>query len=272
MLRMIEAYVSPDVFRRGVNVYLRRFLYGNATAEDFWTALSAASGRPVDKIMPTFVDQAGEPLLTVRSACLNPPATESAGGAQRKAVAARADQAESNHASHGVTAALLGRSTLIAPKKDQIWMAAVCVKSGAAKPFCQILSQKEQTLPLAGCSPWVFVNGSAAGYYRTQYDKADLQKLIAVAGTELDHGRAHFTSARRGRAGRLRTGKHGDVSGFDFSHEPGRATRVVESYLPTLDYVNNYLLAGDRCDAISRLGALQLWANDGEDWLDARRK
>jgi hypothetical protein len=24
---MIEAYVSPDVFRRGVNVYLRRFLY-----------------------------------------------------------------------------------------------------------------------------------------------------------------------------------------------------------------------------------------------------
>ena len=65
VLRMIEAYVSPDVFRRGVNVYLRRFLYGNATAEDFWSALSAASGRPVDKIMPTFVDQAGEPLLTV---------------------------------------------------------------------------------------------------------------------------------------------------------------------------------------------------------------
>ena len=67
-------YVSPDVFRRGVNVYLRRFLYGNATAEDFWTALSAASWRPVDKIMPTFVDQAGEPLLTVKSACLNPSA------------------------------------------------------------------------------------------------------------------------------------------------------------------------------------------------------
>src|SRR5437764_1633048 len=74
VLRMIESYVSPDVFRRGVNVYLRRFLYGNATAEAFWSALTAASGRPVDKIMTTFVDQAGEPLLTVKSACLNPPA------------------------------------------------------------------------------------------------------------------------------------------------------------------------------------------------------
>jgi len=54
---MLETYVSPDVFRRGVNVYLRKFSYRNATAEDFWNSLSAASGRPVDKIMPTFVDQ-----------------------------------------------------------------------------------------------------------------------------------------------------------------------------------------------------------------------
>src|ERR1700704_4104981 len=66
VLRMVEAYVSPEVFRRGVNVYLRRFLYGNATAEDFWPSLGAASGGPVDKIMPTFVDQAGEPLVTVK--------------------------------------------------------------------------------------------------------------------------------------------------------------------------------------------------------------
>src|SRR6266481_4583815 len=74
VLRMLESYVSPDVFRRGVNMYLRKFSYGNATAEDFWNALGAASGRPVDRIMPAFVDQAGEPLVTVKSACQNPPA------------------------------------------------------------------------------------------------------------------------------------------------------------------------------------------------------
>src|SRR5262249_16826525 len=59
VLRMVESYVSPEVFRRGVNAYLRKFAYSNATAEDFWSAIAVASGRPVDKIMPGFVNQPG---------------------------------------------------------------------------------------------------------------------------------------------------------------------------------------------------------------------
>src|SRR5215471_10100633 len=74
VLRMVEAYVSPEVFRRGVNSYLRKFAYSNATAEDFWSAITIASGgRPVDKIMPGFVEQPGEPLVKVQIACVNPP-------------------------------------------------------------------------------------------------------------------------------------------------------------------------------------------------------
>jgi len=46
VLRMVESYVSPQVFRRGVNSYLRKFSYGNATAEDFWGAMTVASGCP----------------------------------------------------------------------------------------------------------------------------------------------------------------------------------------------------------------------------------
>src|SRR5262249_39094047 len=74
VLRMVESYVSPDAFKRGVNVYLRKFAYGNATAEDFWSALQQASGRPVDRIMKSFVDQPGEPLVQVKAACITPPA------------------------------------------------------------------------------------------------------------------------------------------------------------------------------------------------------
>ena len=126
VLRMVEAYVSPDVFRRGVNVYLRRFLYGNATAEDFWTALSAASGRPVDKIMPTFVDQAGEPLLTVKSSCLNPPAQKAPVVRKGKRSRRGPDQAESNHTGNGVTTALLGQSRECAKKGTDMDGSAVC--------------------------------------------------------------------------------------------------------------------------------------------------
>ena len=35
VLRMVEAYVTPEVFRNGVNQYLKAHAYANATAEDF---------------------------------------------------------------------------------------------------------------------------------------------------------------------------------------------------------------------------------------------
>ena len=247
VLRMIESYVSPDVFRRGVNVYLRKFSYGNATAEDFWNSLSAASGRPVDKIMPTFVDQAGEPLVTVKSACLNPPATKEP---VRKGKRSRRAPLKPQPITQ-VTASQrrFWADPGAAPKTEQIWMAPVCVKSGGAKPFCQILSQKEQTLPVAGCSPWVFVNGSAAGYYRTQYDKADLQKLIAVAGTELTT--AERIALLRDEAALVGSGMESMATYLDLlsavNQDAQRA--VVESYLPTLDYINNYLLPGTEASA-----------------------
>jgi len=248
VLRMIESYVSPDVFRRGVNVYLRRFSYGNATAEDFWTALAAASGRPVDKIMPTFVDQAGDPLLTVKSSCTNPPAVKAPPA--RKGKRSRRTPIQPHPMTQvSVSQQRFWANPADALKKDQVWMVPVCLKSGGAKPFCQILSLKDQTLPLTGCSPWVFVNGNAAGYYRTQYDKADLQKLIAIAGTELST--AERISLLRDQSALVNSGQETMGTYLDLlqavSQDAQRA--VVESYLPTLDYVNDYVLPGTDASA-----------------------
>ena len=57
ILSMVEGYVTPDVFRKGVNAYLAKHSYGNATAEDFWTTIAQVSKKPVDKIMAGFVQQ-----------------------------------------------------------------------------------------------------------------------------------------------------------------------------------------------------------------------
>jgi aminopeptidase N len=242
VLRMVETYVSPEVFRRGVNVYLRKFSYGNASAEDFWNSLTAASGRPVDKIMPTFVDQAGEPLVTAKSACVTPPAVKEPARKGRRS----RRKAVQPHPKMQVTLSQqrFWADPAMAPKKDQLWMVPVCVKSGGAKPFCQILSQKEQTLPVAGCSAWVYVNGNAAGYFRTQYDKADLQKLIGIAGTELST--AERIMLLRDEAALVGSGQESLAAYLDLvtavSQDSQRA--VVESYEPTLDYINSYLLSG----------------------------
>ncbi|MGC2695687.1 MAG: M1 family metallopeptidase [Candidatus Angelobacter sp.] len=242
VLRMLESYVSPDVFRRGVNVYLRRYLYQNATAEDFWNALAAASGRPVDKIMPTFIDQGGEPLITVRSACANPPTTPAP--VRRSRRSRRRETKPPPLTQVTISQNRFWADPVAAGKKDQIWMVPVCLKSGGAKPFCQVLSQKQQTLPVAGCAPWVFVNGNAAGYYRTQYDKADLQKLVAVAGTELTT--AERMSLVRDEAALVSSGQESMSTFLDLIsalNQDGQRS-VVESYSTELDYINDYLLSG----------------------------
>jgi len=245
VLRMIEAYVSPDVFRRGVNVYLRKFSYGNATAEDFWGSLTAASGRPVNKIMPTFVEQAGEPLVTVKSACLNPPAARApvSKSKRRRRVVKPVPKTQLT-----VAQARFWADPSIAPKKDQQWLVPVCVKTAGAKPFCQVLSQKEQTLPVAGCSPWVFVNGNATGYYRTQYDKADLEKLTPVAATELNT--AERIALVDDEAALVRSGQTGMATFLDLVSALNQDAEhaVVESYSPTLNYINQYLLSAADAD------------------------
>jgi aminopeptidase N len=245
VLRMIESYVSPDVFRRGVNAYVRKFAYSNATAEDFWSALTAASGRPVDKIMPTFVDQAGVPLVTVKSSCVTPPV----GHMQvRKRKHRRAPLKPQPKTEVTVTQKRFWADPSAAPKADQLWMVPVCVKSGGAKPFCQILNQKEQTLPVAGCTSWVFVNGNATGYYRTQYDKADLEKLAAVLTTDLST--AERIMLLQDEAALVGSGQESVATLFNLVSNLSQDAEhgVVESYAPMLDYSNNYLLPAQQSE------------------------
>ena len=64
VIGMVENWVGPEVFRQGVHNYLAAHLYANATAEDFWNAQTAQSKQPVDKMMASFVNKPGVPLVT----------------------------------------------------------------------------------------------------------------------------------------------------------------------------------------------------------------
>src|SRR5205823_3549759 len=69
VLRMLEAYLGEETFRAGVNAYLKDHQYANATADNFWQAQAKTSSKPVDHIMPTFVKQAGVPVVNVKLQC-----------------------------------------------------------------------------------------------------------------------------------------------------------------------------------------------------------
>jgi puromycin-sensitive aminopeptidase len=65
VLRMLEKYVGPDTFQKGINKYLNAHQFDNANSEDFWSAIaSCTEDVPVAQIMRTFVYQPGAPLVT----------------------------------------------------------------------------------------------------------------------------------------------------------------------------------------------------------------
>jgi len=65
VIRMIENYLGADAFRKGLNIYLNRFKYGNATTKDLWKGLSDGSGKDVSAIMEKWTSTIGYPVVTI---------------------------------------------------------------------------------------------------------------------------------------------------------------------------------------------------------------
>ena len=70
VLRTIENFVGPELFRKGVASYLRKFSFANAAGEDFWTEVARVTGKPVDRIMKPYIEQPGVPVVSINARCL----------------------------------------------------------------------------------------------------------------------------------------------------------------------------------------------------------
>jgi puromycin-sensitive aminopeptidase len=66
VVRMLERYLGPPVFRKGVRAYIRRHRESNAVAADLWRALSEASGEKVEPVARAWIENEGYPLVSVR--------------------------------------------------------------------------------------------------------------------------------------------------------------------------------------------------------------
>jgi len=154
MIAMVENYVGEETFRRGVHKYLASHLYANATAEDFWQAQTAISGKPVDKIMSSLVIQPGVPLLTFT-------------GAGKDSIGVKQSRFFSDPISN--------------IQGTQIWMLPVCFKT-AGKPECTLLGSSDHRFKMPA-SKFPFANAGAKGYYRSSYPAAIYKDILARAET-----------------------------------------------------------------------------------------
>jgi aminopeptidase N/puromycin-sensitive aminopeptidase len=223
VLRMIEVYVGPEAFRKGVNNYLEHHKYGNTEAKDFWIEIAAASGKPIDKLMPTFVNQAGAPLISAKASC-------SAGKTNIAITQQR----------------MFIDPELLQKGSSEVWQIPVCVKTADSKASqCTVVSQKQQTISVNGCSPWFFANANGTGYYRTSYADADISKLAASVQTALTPGeRISFLGDEWAL---VQDGKQSVATFLNlangFKQEKSRA--VMQRVLDPIDYLHDYIISDE---------------------------
>jgi len=161
VLRMLEQYLGPDVFRDGVRAYLREHAYGNADTGDLWAALGQAAGAPIPAVMDGWIFRPGFPL-----------------------VSARLDGGELVLSQQRFT-------YLPAPPAPLPWKPASRVDEGTAQPWQvpvqvrvdgrthrAMLGDAEARLPVPGDAP-VLVNEGGHGFYRVRYSGELLERLLA---------------------------------------------------------------------------------------------
>jgi aminopeptidase N len=152
VLGMIEAYVGAEPFRRGVSSYLKKYSLANAAGEDFWTEMTRVSEKPVNRIMKSFVEQPGAPLLRVTAHC--------AGGATELAI----------------TQSRFVGTPGAAPAPPQHWTLPVCVKTASRAATCTMVTAASQTVRAPGCGA-AMINADGHGYYITEYEPAAVAAL-----------------------------------------------------------------------------------------------
>ncbi|MCA1558946.1 MAG: M1 family metallopeptidase [Acidobacteria bacterium] len=219
VLRMVESWVGAEAFRTGVNAYIEGFKYGNARAEDFWATLTKSTGKPVDRVMSTFVDQPGVPLVEATVTC----------GAS------------------GTTVTLTQeRYVRDAPQRAapaQVWHIPVCLRTSSGKFTCELLTKKSTTVTLDACPVWIMSNARGSGYYRAAYPDEVLKKLAADVGTLSPTERIAVLSDEWAlvRACRDGVGEYLDLaSGF----RGERAEAVMATLTGTLDTIGEYVARG----------------------------
>jgi aminopeptidase N len=230
VIGMIEAWVGPQTFQQGVHNYLAAHLYGNATAEDFWNAQTATSKQPVDKVMSSFVDRPGVPLLTFgeRKGDTYPVSQrrffldEPAGGAQAKSTGG--------------------------------WVIPVCVKTDAA-PKCTVLSSDAKELKVDGAAglPFLFANANESGYYRVAYTPATVSAITAAAETKLSVPERIGYIGDRWALTRAGQGSVGDYLDLALALKSDPHANVLDTTLGTIAQIRNRIAADadrDRLNAV----------------------
>ena len=165
VLRMLENFLTPDVFQKGLYRYLKANEYGNARTQDLWAALEEESALPVTSIMDSWVKQTGYPVLQV--------------DAERRAEDVQISISQERF----VYDRLLGDEE----PNPEVWQVPVTVSAPGSNSASTVMNSKDAVLTLPASSPaedWYKVNADQTGFYRVNYTAEDWQRLTPAISTQ----------------------------------------------------------------------------------------
>jgi len=228
VLRTIENYVGPELFRKGVASYLKKYSFANAAGEDFWTEVARVTGKPVDRIMKPFIEQPGVPVVKIESKCQGNTTDISLHQERFTGMTSPA-------ASPGPGPA--------ASAGSQLWAIPVCFKTGGGSgPQCELLERRDQKAALPVCSANAFANANGHGYYLSEYSPEEVRAIARTARGSL--APAERLSLLGDEWWMVRAGRHDVGVYFDIASSLAgdEAPSVIEQIGRSLAYAHDDIL------------------------------
>ena len=147
ILRMLEHFVTEKNFQKGLQKYLKKHEYSNAEGKDLWKSIGDVAKKPIDKMMKTWINQVGFPILSVKR-----------NGQQLSLRQSRYLLEETKSSQKGT------------------WKIPLIVDEGNVSTS-HILEKKSGIMKLKNKERNFIINSGRTGFYRMDYDSETLDNL-----------------------------------------------------------------------------------------------
>ncbi len=213
LLNMLEDYVGKDIFKDGLQRYLKKHMYGNATKSDLWKAIqeSATAHRKnveVTTVMETWVNQLGYPII----------------------------YAEKTKTGFALTQK---RYTLSGAEYPEVWPIPIHYGTNEGETLVLMTGK---SLAIKSKSPGIKLNVGQHGLYRTRYSEA----LLIHVGELIKRKNLSEIDAWGIENDVFAAVRTGDMKAVDYA-------KFVERYLMDASYPTTFSVSGhfswliDRC-------------------------
>ena len=151
ILRHIKGYMGDDVFKEGLIRYLKKHEYACSSSPDMWEAFEEISEKPITRIMKSWIEQPGFPIVEAKKEGNRLVLTQK-------------------------------RFTYLSRDTDQTWLVPISVRifyeNGDSKIISALLEDKQINMDIGDDVVAYKVNDRQTGFYRVRYeDESDLNAL-----------------------------------------------------------------------------------------------